>query len=388
MVKIFVPQETMQGETRVAVTPETVKKLVESGCEVSVGAGAGVASHIADQAFVDAGATIASDAAGAWSAANVVLKVREPQRIEATGQHEQDLCSAGSVLISHYMPSDRLDDVQSLCQRGVTCFSMNLVPRISRAQKMDALSSQANIGGYKAVLLAAAALPRYFPLMMTAAGTVKPAKVVVMGAGVAGLQAIATAKRLGAQVWASDVRLAAKEQVESLGAKFIDVEGMEDMEDEGGYAKEGSDEFKRKQKEAVDARTLDADVVITTALIPGRRAPMLVERSIVEQMRSGSVIVDMAAAQGGNCEVTVADETISHSGVTVIGVTNIPATVAVHASELYARNVLAFVLPLLKEGQLELDFEDEVVAGSAVTHGGEIKHGPTAEALSGEERTS
>lgn len=388
MVKIFVPIETAPGETRVAATPETIKKLIDAGCDVTVAHGAGQASHISDADFEAAGASIAEDSASAWAAANIVLKVREPQFSGALGRHEQELCSQGSILVSHYMPSDRLDDVRALRDAGVTCFSMNLVPRISRAQRMDALSSQANIGGYKAVLLAAVALPRYFPLMMTAAGTVKPAKVVVMGAGVAGLQAIATAKRLGAQVFATDVRIAVKEQVESLGAKFIDVPGMEDMEDAGGYAKEATKDFKKKQQEVVGDQIAVSDVVITTALIPGRPAPMLVPLELVERMKPGSVIVDMAAAQGGNCAATVANETITHSGVTVIGETNLPATVSVHASELYARNVLAFLLPTMKEGAIDLDFEDEVIAGAAVTHAGEIKHAPTAEALSGEESTS
>ncbi len=388
MVKIFVPIETALGETRVAVTPETTKKLIEAGCEVAVARGAGDASHLSDADYEAAGASIADDSAAAWAAANIVLKVREPQFSESLGKHEQELCSHGSILVSHYMPSERLQDVRALQDAGVTCFSMNLVPRISRAQRMDALSSQANIGGYKAVLLAAAALPRYFPLMMTAAGTVKPAKVVVMGAGVAGLQAIATAKRLGAQVFATDVRMAVKEQVESLGAKFIDVPGMEDMEDAGGYAKEATEDFKRKQQEVVGNQIAVSDVVITTALIPGRKAPMLVPLELVERMKPGSVIVDMAAAQGGNCAATVANETVSHSGVTVIGETNLPATVSVHASELYARNVLAFLIPTIKEGAVELDFEDEVIAGAAVTHAGEIKHQPTADALAAEETTS
>ena len=382
MVTFLVPKETVSGETRVAVTPETVEKLIVRGASVLVQAGAGEGSFVGDEAYRNAGAEIADDLDAALAAADVVLKVREPSPAEAGRMR------SGAVCVSLMVPSDALESVRELARAGVTSFSMNLVPRITRAQKMDALSSQANIAGYKAMLLAASALPRYFPLLMTAAGTVKPAKVVVMGAGVAGLQAIATAKRLGAQVWASDVRLAAKEQVESLAARFIEVPGMEDLEDERGYAKPATPEFLARQRQIVGDHVAGANAVITTALVPGRKAPCLIPSGLVARMSPGSVIVDLAAEQGGNCEDTVAGETVVRGGVSILGPTNLPATVPVHASELYARNILAFVEVLLKEGKVELDFEDEVLADSVVTHGGEVRHAPTADALAagGEQR--
>ena len=377
MATFLIPREHTPHETRVAATPESIEKLIAKGVSVVVESGAGERSFIADERFRRAGAEITSDVDGAYAAADVVLKVREPSPAEV-GKLKK-----GAVCVSLMVPTVSLDTVRALVEHGVTCFSMNLVPRITRAQKMDALSSQANIAGYKAVLLAAAALPRYFPLLMTAAGTVKPAKVVVMGAGVAGLQAIATAKRLGAQVWATDVRLAAKEQVESLGAKFIDVPGMEDLEDERGYAKPATPEFLERQRRIVGDHIAEANVVITTALIPGRQAPILIPSGLVERMKPGAVIVDIAAEQGGNCEETVAGETVVKNGVSIIGPFNLPGTVPGHASELYARNVLAFVEVILEEGQVKLDFEDEVLKDSVVTHDGEVRHAPTAELLGG-----
>jgi NAD(P) transhydrogenase subunit alpha len=309
--------------------------------------------------------------------------VREPM-MHPSGSHELDMAKEGSVFASLLVPQSALDDVKKAQARNIKLFSMNLVPRISRAQTMDALSSQANIAGYKAVLLAAVQLPRYFPLLMTAAGTVKPARVVIMGAGVAGLQAIATARRLGAQVWATDVRLAVKEQVESLGAKFIDVPGMEDLEDENGYAKPPTPEFIERQRQIVGDHIAECDVVITTALIPGRKAPILVPKSLVERMRPGSCVVDIAAEQGGNCECTVAGETTIVNGVSVIGPRNLPGSISVNASELYSRNIMTFFLSMVKEGELSFDFEDEVVAGACVVFDSQIKHGPTAELLAPE----
>lgn len=383
MVQIFVPREIAAGETRVAATPETVQKLVAAGAAVRVERGAGAGAFLADADYEKAGATLVDDAAASFAETDLVLRVNAPQTSRKYGKHELDLLREGAAWVSFFVPSDQRDAVQRFLARRQTCFSMNLVPRITRAQRMDALSSQANIAGYKAVLLAAAQLPKYFPLLMTAAGTVKPARVVVMGAGVAGLQAIATARRLGAQVWATDVRLAAKEQVESLGARFIDVPGQEDLEDERGYAKPATPEFLERQRQIVGDQIAESDVVITTALVPGRKAPVLVPLTLVDRMKPGAVIVDLAAEQGGNCEATVAGETVERSGVQVIGPRNLPATVPVHASELYARNVLAFVQPLLKDGALRLDWDDEVVRESAVTHGGEVRHAPTAKLLSG-----
>jgi NAD(P) transhydrogenase subunit alpha len=378
MVRVLIPKETAQAETRVAASPETVAKLVDKGLTVRVQEGAGDASYLIDAEYEKAGAELVLDDEmnDELAQADLLLKVREPT------YNEIEQLKAGAIALAHLVPQGELELVEALAAAKVTFFSMNLVPRITRAQKMDALSSQANIAGYKAALLAAGQLPKYFPLLMTAAGTVKPAKVVVMGAGVAGLQAIATCKRLGAQVWASDVRLAAKEQVESLGAKFIDIPGMEDLEDERGYAKPPTPEFLERQRKIVGDHVTEADAVITTALVPGRKAPVLVPSPLVRRMKPGAVIVDLAAEQGGNCEETVPGETVVRHGVTVLGPRNIPGTVSMSASELYARNVLAFVLPLLNEQhELHLDFEDEVVDQSAVTHDGKVHHGPTAEAL-------
>ncbi len=380
MPKVFVPREVIDGETRVAATPETVAKFVKAGLEVIVEKGAGLASSFADTDYEAAGARTTSDWQQAFKEADVVFKVREPAHRDANGA-ELELLKSGAVWLSFFVPQSELDWVRSARDKKISLFSMNLVPRISRAQSMDALSSQANIAGYKAVLLAAAKLPRYFPLLMTAAGTVKPARVVIMGAGVAGLQAIATAKRLGAQVWATDVRIAVKEQIESLGAKFIDVPGMEDLEDERGYAKEATPEFLERQRQVVGDRIADSDVVITTAQIPGKKAPLLIPKSLVHRMKAGSVIVDIAAEQGGNCECTRAGEDVVENGVTIIGPKNLPASVATNASELYARNIANFFMPVVKEGAIALDFEDEVIAQSCVTHDGNVKHGPTAELI-------
>lgn len=378
MPRVLVPKEVAAAETRVAASPETVSKLVDKGLTVRVQERAGVAAHLSDEAYEKAGAEIIPDEemAEELAQADLLLKVREPTFDEVSK------LKAGAIVVSHLVPQVELPLVSRMLGRRVSSFSMNLIPRITRAQRMDALSSQANIAGYKAVLLAACELPKYFPLLMTAAGTVKPAKVVVMGAGVAGLSAIATAKRLGAQVWASDVRLAAKEQVESLGGKFIEVPGMEDLEDERGYAKPATPEFLERQRKIVGDHVVEADVVITTALVPGRRAPILLPSPLVRRMKPGAVIVDLAAEQGGNCEDTVPGENVVRHGVTIVGQRNVPGTVAQSASELYARNVLAFVLPLLdKENQLALDFDDEVVAQSAVTHAGEVRHAATAELI-------
>lgn len=381
MVKVFVPKEVIAGETRIAATPETVDKLVGAELTVVVQTGAGAGAYIEDAAFQQVGAQLARDATAAYRDADVVLKVREPAIDPVTDRSECEVLKPGAVWVSLLSPLEQLPSVRKLVDHKISCFSMNLIPRITRAQKMDALSSQSNIAGYKAALIAAAELPKFFPLLMTAAGTVKPAKVVVMGAGVAGLQAIATAKRIGAQVWASDVRLAAKEQVESLGGKFIDVPGMEDLEDASGYAKQATAEFLTLQRKIVGEHVADADAVITTALVPGRQAPVLISSEEVARMRPGSVIVDLAAEQGGNCAETVAGQTVVRHGVRIIGPQNLPSSLSVHASELYARNMLAFFLTMVKDGALNLDFADEVLAESVVTHQGEVRHAPTAEAL-------
>ncbi len=377
MPNVFVPKERQPGETRVACTPETVKRLVKEGLEVTVESGAGEASNFSDETYRATGATVAneSEARTAASQADIVLKVAPPTAQEI-GQLKQ-----GALLIGFIAPYKNLDTVRALANRKVSCLAMELIPRISRAQSMDALSSQASIAGYKAVLLAGAQLDKYFPLLMTAAGTIQPAKIVVMGAGVAGLQAIATAKRLGAVVDVSDIRPAVKEQVESLGGRFIDFPMDESGEGEGGYAKELTPEQLEAQQAVVRQKVVAADAVITTALVPGRPAPRLITADMVQEMRPGAVIVDMAVEQGGNCELSKKDQTVVEHGVTIIGHANLPATVPADASLLYARNVQALLLPAIKEGELHLDLEDEVIAGALLTHAGEVRHAPTAQAL-------
>jgi NAD(P) transhydrogenase subunit alpha len=366
-MKIAVPRETVPGERRVALIPDAAATLVKAGLEVLVEAGAGAGAFHADAAFEKAGARIVPDAATLYGQADVVLKVQKPTLEEA------DRLREGSVLVAFLQALGSPDLVQRLAARRITSFGMEQVPRISRAQKMDALSSQANIAGYKAVLIAAESLAKFFPMLMTAAGTVFAARVLVIGAGVAGLQAIATARRLGAQVWGYDVRAAVKEQVESLGAKFLAFDlGIADAEDKGGYAKALSPEAARRQQEMLAEKTKDFDVVVTTALVPGRPAPRLVNKDTVAGMRPGSVIVDLAAEAGGNCELTEADQVVVKHGVTIHGPTNLPATMPVHASQLYARNVTELLNEFVKKGALAIDLTDEVVKGACVTHDGAI----------------
>ncbi|MGD8396693.1 MAG: Re/Si-specific NAD(P)(+) transhydrogenase subunit alpha [Candidatus Eiseniibacteriota bacterium] len=381
MPKLFVPRETQPGETRVAATPETVKRYVADGFEVLVEAGAGAGASIVDARYEGAGASIVTDAAQGYGAADLTLKVNAPGPAQGSGKHEADLLREGSILVSFLWPLQNLELVKQLNARRITVFAMDQVPRITRAQKMDALSSQANIGGYKAVILAADHLPKIFPLLMTAAGTITPAKVVIMGAGVAGLQAIATARRLGAVVEVSDVRKAVKEQVESLGGRFIELETDEDLEDAGGYAREQSEEDLKKQQALVRQHIVQADVVITTALIPGKPAPRLVTADMVREMREGAVIVDMAVIQGGNCELSELDQVIEKDGVTIIGHSNLPALVPFHSSDVYAKNLLAIVQHLYKKAELQLDLEDEISAGAIVMHDGTVRMAAAAEAL-------
>jgi NAD(P) transhydrogenase subunit alpha len=377
MPKVFVRKEWRPGETRVAATPETVKKLVREGLEVAVEPGAGAGSYFADAAYVEAGAALADDAEAAWRAADVALVVAPPSAEEAAA------LKGGALLLGFLAPHREHETVRRLAAGGVTALAVELLPRITRAQPMDALSSQASIAGYKAALLAAVHLPRYFPLLMTAAGTIPPARVVVMGAGVAGLQAIATAKRLGAVVEVSDVRAAVKEQVESLGGRFIELPtpaGAESGEGAGGYAREMGEEFLARQRQLVGERVAAADAVVTTALVPGRPAPRLVTRAMVESMRPGSVVVDLAVGEGGNCELSQADREVVHDGVVVLAPSNLAATIPHHASTLYARNLQALLLHLWKKDRgFEIDTADEIVAGALLTHGGEVKHAPTAE---------
>ena len=371
-MKIGIPTETRTGETRVAATPETIKKLLAGGKHaVVVQAGAGIAASFPDNDYVAAGASIVATAAEAMSA-DLVLKVRAPQA------DEMSLLRAGQVLIGILNRFDA-EAMQGMAKQGVTAFALEAAPRITRAQSMDVLSSQANIGGYKAVIMAADHYGRLLPMMMTAAGTIKAARVVVMGVGVAGLQAIATAKRLGAVVEATDVRPATKEQVESLGAKFIDVPFETDDEREiaqgvGGYARPMPEAWMKRQAALVAERVKQADIVITTALIPGRPAPVLVTEDMVKSMKPGSVIVDMAAEQGGNCPLTERDQIVKKHGVTLIGHTNFPALVPTDSSALYARNLLDFLKLIIdQEGHLVIDREDEIVAACLMAHGGELQ---------------
>jgi NAD(P) transhydrogenase subunit alpha len=375
-MKIAVPRETVSGERRVALTPDATAALVKGGLEVLVQAGAGEGAFHADAAFEQAGARIVPDAGTLYGQADAVLKVQKP------AIDEVDRLRENAVLVSFLQALSSPDLVQRLAARRITSFGMEQVPRISRAQKMDALSSQANIAGYKAVLIAAESLAKFFPMLMTAAGTVFAARTLVIGAGVAGLQAIATARRLGAQVWGYDVRPVVKEQVESLGAKFLEFDlGIADAEDKGGYAKALSADAARRQQDMLAERTKDFDVVITTALVPGRPAPRLVTKETVVGMRPGSVIVDLAAEAGGNCELTRPDEVVVERGVTIHGPTNLPATMPVHASQLYARNVTELLNELVENGALALDFDDEVVKGTCVTHAGEVVNDAVKTAL-------
>jgi H+-translocating NAD(P) transhydrogenase subunit alpha len=354
-MRVGIPRETATGERRVALVPDAVAKLSETGFEVVVEAGAGAAAAFTDDAFGTAGATLGDP----W-AAELVAKVRKPSGAEI------DQLRDGQVLIGFLQPLTDAGGIERLTAKGVIAFAMESIPRITRAQPMDALSSQATVSGYKAVVLAADRLPKFLPMLMTAAGTVAPAKVLVIGAGVAGLQAIATARRLGAVVSGFDVRPVVKEQVESLGASFLEL-GVVGEETEGGYARELTEEEQRRQQEELEARIGDFDVVVTTALIPGRPAPRLIPRSAIESMRPGSVIVDLAAEAGGNAELTQPDEEVSHQGVTILGPTNLPSTMPFHASQLYARNVSSLLEHLAPEGELKLDFDDEITSGACVT---------------------
>lgn len=382
MVKVLIPRERRPGESRVAATPETVRRMAKLGLEVVVERGAGEASLFRDADFEAAGARLAADPIEPWKTADVVLKVTPPDAVEGLPGHEAERLKPGAVLIGFLAPHHSLEMVRILAAGNVTSFALELLPRVTRAQPMDALSSQASIAGYKAVLLAAWRLPKYFPLLMTAAGTIKPARVVVMGAGVAGLQAIATAKRLGAVVEVSDVRPAVKEQVESLGGRFIELPLAESGEGQGGYAREMGEDFLRRQREIVQRHLAAADAVITTALVPGKAAPRLVTADMVRAMRPGAVIVDLAVEQGGNCELSQPDREVVEGGVLILGPSNLAAAMPHDASLLYARNVFALLQILLdKEGKLAPDLDDEILAGALLTHAGGVAHKPTAERL-------
>ena len=372
MLTIAVPRETLPGENRVAQVPETVARLVTAGLEVRVEAGAGERAGHRDDAYAQAGAKIAPDARSLYSGAQLALKVREPRLVEPLGVHELDLLSPGTVLVSFLTLHANPDLLDRLLARRVTAFAMENIPRTTRAQRMDALSSMSTVAGYKAMLMGANALGRFFPLLMTAAGTIAPARVFVLGAGVAGLQAIATARRLGAVVEAFDVRPAVREEVQSLGATFVAAELASDQNvAEGGYAKALSNEQEAREREVIHKHVASSDVVVTTANIPGRRAPVLVTEAMVRDMKQGAVIVDLAAETGGNCELTRPGESISAHGVTLLGPLNLASQLAVHASQMYARNLLAFVQLLVKDGALQLKFDDDILAATCVAHDGQ-----------------
>jgi NAD(P) transhydrogenase subunit alpha len=372
-VTIGVIRETAPGEARVAIVPEVAKKLAGAKARLLIEAGAAAQSRFADADF-EGHSTILGSPEAVLAEAGVLLRVQPPNLAEAAA------LKPGSVVIGYLQPHLQKDLIRAFCERNITSFAMELVPRISRAQSMDALSSQAAVAGYKAVLVGAAALDKFLPMLTTAAGTIRPSQALIMGAGVAGLQAIATARRLGAVVEAFDVRAATKEQVESLGARFVDTGVTADGA--GGYARELTAEERQKQQTVVNDRVAKADLVITTAAVPGRPAPRLIDRATVERMRPGAVIVDLGAESGGNCELTRAGETIVHRGVTIIGPVNLAASVPRHASEMYARNLFNFLSPAInKEGELAIDWNDEVFAGAVLTHDGTIRHEPTRKAL-------
>ena len=369
--RLLIPVESTPGETRVAATPDTVKKFVSLGCSVAVECGAGTPSGYLDEAYAEQGADLVEKGGtSAWGQADVLLCVQSPSAATLARLRQ------GALVVGLLSPYANEELTAALKRSGLSAMALELLPRISRAQSADALSSQANIAGYKSVLLASAALDRYFPMLMTAAGTVQPAKVVILGAGVAGLQAVATARRLGAVVYVSDIRPAVKEQVESLGARFIEPPEMEDKPSEsGGYAKQASDAFLAAQRQQLSDQLAEADVAICTAQVPGRRAPRLISEDMLDRMRPGAVVVDLAVAQGGNCADTVPGKTVDRKGVKLIGGNDLPCSVPNHASALYARNLVALLEPTLKDGVLSLDPEDELIAGCLIAQDGTIRRG-------------
>ena len=375
-MRVAVLKETRAGERRVALVPMGVKALVKAGLDVTVQAGAGETSSISDDEYREAGAQVAVTAADVLQGAGMILAVNAPEPETVSGM------AAGTILVSFMNPLSDLDLVKRLVDAKVTGVSMELVPRITRAQSMDALSSQATVAGYKAVLVAAGHLPKFLPMFTTAAGTIRPGKALILGAGVAGLQAIATARRLGAIVQAFDVRPAVKEQVESLGASFLEADEDVVAEGEGGYAKELSEDQHKKELELIAGAVVDTDIVITTAQIPGRQAPLLITEEMVKSMRPGSVIVDLASESGGNCELTKSGETVVVHGVQILGPTNLATTIPVHASQMYSKNIVTLVSEFLGEdGAVDLHFENDVIGPSTVTHAGEVRNERVRDAL-------
>ena len=374
-MRIAVPRETAPGERRVALVPESCKKLIQAGYEISIESGAGDAAGFADQLYSELGVSIVADPAALIESADLVLKIAAPTAAETSAM------KPGTIYVGSLMPLRHFDAVRALASRKITAFATDAIPRTTRAQSMDTLSSMANLGGYKGVLLAAVELNRYFPMLTTAAGMVFPAKVFVIGAGVAGLQAIATARRLGANVVATDVRPEVKEQIESVGAKYVGIELKESAAAGGGYAKELSDEDRKRQAEMLAAECAQSDVVITTALIGGVFAPTLISAETVKKMKPGSVIVDLGAEGGGNCELSKAGETVHVGGVTILAPLNLPSTMPYHASLLFSRNLTAFLSAFTKDKAFQLDFADDIQQGAVITHDGEIKNARTRDAM-------
>jgi NAD(P) transhydrogenase subunit alpha len=369
---IAVPKEILPGENRVSITPDVASKLIKKSFQVNVEKGAGEGAGYTDEQYEKVGAKLYDNLNELYQSADIITKVQRPLDHPTEDKNELDLIKEGTLLITFLYPLNYPELAKECASKRINVISMDAIPRTTLAQKMDALSSQANIAGYKSVIMCANALGKIFPLMMTAAGTISPAKVVIMGAGVAGLQALGTAKRLGAVVEVSDIRSAVKEEVQSLGGKFIEVEGAEDMQDASGYAKEASAEFLQKQKDLIFKHVTNADIVITTALVPGKKAPVLVTEEMVKNMRPGSVVLDMAVEFGGNCEVSEKGMTVKKYGVTIIGEPNLPSLVPTHSSDVYAKNILALLEHISKEGNVELNFDDEIVKGSVITYNGEV----------------
>jgi len=371
-VVIGIPKEILQGEQRVAATPEVASKFIKAGFTVHIERDAGINAGFTNEKYSETGAKVFDNTSELFQSADVILKVQRPIENEFLKKHELDLMKPGTLLITFLYPLHYHELAKKCAEKKINVISMDMIPRTTLAQKMDALSSQANIAGYKSVLLSANALGKIFPLMMTAAGTISPARVVIMGAGVAGLQALGTAKRLGAVVEVSDIRPQVKEEVQSLGGRFIEVPTDASMQDAGGYAKESSAEFLEKQKALIFKHITEADIVITTALVPGKKAPILVTEEMVKKMKPGSVVLDMAVEFGGNCEVSELGKTVKKHGVTIIGEPNLPSLVPQHASEMYSKNILSLIQHISKEGKIELKLEDEIVKDSLITFNGEI----------------
>ena len=379
-MKVAVPKEIVEDERRVALVPQSAAELAKLGVEVLLESGAGEAALFPDKLYKEVGATIVPNMAELFEAADVILKIQKPVVRQDMNLHEVELMREGAILCTFLQPMTDLELVRRLMERRITSFSMDAIPRIARAQSMDALSSMASVAGYKAALIAANSMARFFPMMVTAAGTFAPAKGLVLGAGVAGLQSIATARRIGAVMSAYDVRLAAKEQVESLGASFIEAP-IDDAESADGYAKELTQESQEREIELIYSHIVDMDFVITTAAIPGRHAPMLITNEMVRDMRDGSVIVDIAAETGGNCTLTKPGVDVLEYGVTICGPLNLASLMPTHASQMYSRNISSLLRLLIRDNKIHLDFEDEIVNGCCITHAGHIVHGLTSDLM-------